>query len=276
VNKSGSGVLRVANTTDILTDKTSNLFLCGKRQLRNLLREGQGVFWTRDKHHIWLHSAAKVARSLNVERLTGRPVALSTEMLLNGIGGVRAYLYAAFHCGRAKQEKQAKPISREKISNISAVGESSQRTYEKRSGLRVTTNFAIGHVSSEENRESCVWKHGRAVFDLVDYRGQNGKPGNTYLAWQLPNSYGGQLQHQPRGRQRRINRELKDLVMKGMPGNSRDSLDARGSQLQKVYHANGKSAAVAVSRSNQTSTDIYWKRHAQRNGRYTLWQKYGR
>jgi hypothetical protein len=45
-----------------------------------------------------------VAFGLGVERLSGRPVALPLEALLNGIGRFRAELYAAFHSGRVKSE----------------------------------------------------------------------------------------------------------------------------------------------------------------------------
>jgi hypothetical protein len=78
--------------------------------VRNLLREGEGVYWTITPHGpdgrawLWLRSAAKVAYNLGVERLTGRPVALSLDALVNGIGRFRAELYAAFHSGRVKHD----------------------------------------------------------------------------------------------------------------------------------------------------------------------------
>ena len=43
---------------------------------------------------------------------------------------------------------------------------------------------------------------------MKDFRGYQGKKGKTYLAWQLPNSYGGGHQQRPKGRQKRINRRL--------------------------------------------------------------------
>ncbi|MGH2538800.1 MAG: hypothetical protein ACRDHL_15535, partial [Candidatus Promineifilaceae bacterium] len=111
----GRGTLRIDIVTQQLTRKTSTLHVCGIRQLRNLLHDGEGVFWARDEEHIWLRSAARVADALEVERLTGRPVALPVKALLSGIGAFRAHLYAAFHSGRAKDTphgSQATPISR--------------------------------------------------------------------------------------------------------------------------------------------------------------------
>jgi len=112
---------------------------------------------------------------------------------------------------------------------------------------------------------------GQALFELKDYRRQQGKKGKTYLAWQLPNTYIGQHRHRPKGRQKRINRKLKDLVMKGMPGNVKGADETR--RPEKTYFPNGKLAAKAYGRDSQQ--DLYWKRHGTRNGRFDLWQQVG-
>ena len=254
--------------------------LCGKRQLRNLLRDGEGVYWTRDKEHIWLRSAAKVAYTLGVERLTGRPVALPVAALLDSVGTFRAHLYAAFHSGRTKDTpygEQAMPIARETMARLSGVGRSSQRAYEERVGVEVQANFAVGDLSTKENQENRAWVQGQALFELKDYRGQQGKMGKTYLAWQLPNTYIGQHRHRPRGRQKRINRKLKDLVMKGMPGNVAGSgetcLPDGRQKPEKTYFPDGKLAAKAYGRDPER--ELYWKRHGTRNGRFDLWQQLG-
>ena len=274
LNKEGSGVVRIDIVKEHLTKKSSASRLCGKRQLRNLLQDGEGVYWTRDKEHIWLRSAAKVAYTLGVERLTGRPVALPVAALLDGIGTFRAHLYAAFHSGRTKDTpygEQAMPIARETMTELSGVGRSSQRAYEGRVGVEVQANFAVGDLSTKENQENRAWVQGQALFELKDYRGQQGKKGKTYLAWQLPNTYIGQHRHRPRGRQKRINRKLKDLVMKGMPGNVGGTSETQ--KPEKVYYPNGKLAAKAYGRDPER--DLYWKRHRTRNGRFDLWQQLG-
>jgi hypothetical protein len=84
LDQPGQGVIRIDIINQHLNSKTSNLYLCGKRQLRNLLRAGEGVYWTRDKEQVWLRSTARVAAALGVERLTGRPVALPLSALLDG------------------------------------------------------------------------------------------------------------------------------------------------------------------------------------------------
>jgi len=314
LDREGRGVLRIANTSKLLTSNSSTLRLCGKRQLRNLLRDGEGVFWVRDKERIWLRSAAKVAYALGVERLAGRPVDLPVAALLEGIGTFRAHLYAAFHSSRTKvtppgthgtgseRSRGAMPIARDTLAGLSGVGQSSQRAYEARLGLTVQANFAVGEVSTEENQEKSAWQQGQALFALRDYRGEQGKKGKEYLAWQMPNSYGGQHQQRPFGRQKRINRELKDLVMKGMPGNvegtsetqqpvpvakalstvaepvlstSPDSAQAlsqgKVKRPEKVYFPNGKLAVKACSR--QPERALYWRRHRTAGSRFDLWQQ---
>ena len=274
LDREGSGVLRIDILTQHLTKRSSPMRLCGKRQLRNLLQDGEGVYWTRDKEHIWLRSAAKVAYALGVERLTGRPVALPVAALLDGIGTFRAHLYTAFHSGRTKDTpygEQAMPIARETMNELSGVGRSSQRAYEGRVGIEVQANFAVGDISTKENQENRAWVQGPALFELKDYRGQQGKKGKTYLAWQLPNTYIGQHRHRPRGRQKRINRELKDLVMKGMPGNVEGTNDMQ--KPEKVYYPNGKLAARAYGRDPER--ELYWKRYRTGNGRFDLWQQLG-
>lgn len=274
LDREGRGLLRIDIITNQLTKKSSTLHLCGKRQLRNLLRDGEGVYWTRDKERVWLRSAANVAYSLGVERLAGRPVALPIEALLDGIGIFRAHLYAAFHSGRKKDTphgEQAMPIARETMVQLSGVGRSSQRAYEAQLGIDVQANFAVGEKSTKEDLEKRAWAKGQALFELKDYRGQQGKKGKTYLAWQLPNSYSGQHRHRPRGRQKRINRELKDLVMKGMPGNVGETSETR--QPEKIYYPNGKLAAKAYGRDPER--ELHWKRHRTGNGRFEVWQQLG-
>jgi len=282
LDQQGSGQIRIDIMRQRLTPKSSTLRLCGKRQLRNLLRDGEGVFWTRDKEHVWLFSAARVAYALDVERLTGQPVGVPVSALLDGIGSFRAHLYAAFHSGRTKEtlhgtqacperSRRAMPIARDTLAGLSGVGESSQRAYETRAGVKVQANFAVGELAQEENRENRAWAQGQALFELKDYRGQQGKKGKTYLAWQLPNTYIGKHQKRPKGRQKRINRKLKDLVMKGMPGNVGGTSETQ--KPEKVYYPNGKLAAKAYGRDPER--ELYWRRHGTGNGRFEVWQQLG-
>ncbi len=262
LDTSGSGKLRIADLREAITDHSAPLHICGWRQLRNLLRQGDGVFWHRDKTHLWLHSAVKTASALEVSRLNGRPVHLPISALTGSIGDIRAHLYAAFHSGRVKEgggaEAAPKPIARETLTKLSGIGAVTQRSYEQKTKISVRHNYAIGERASKENQEARAWKHGGAAFIVQDTHGQHGRKGEEYVAWQLPNSYSSTHQQRPLGRQKRINRQLKDLVMKGMPGNV-DQTSER--QMPKLYYANGKAA----------TTNSYWFRKSGGNGRYALW-----
>jgi hypothetical protein len=93
-----------------------------------------------------------------------------------------------------------------------------------------------------------AWQHGRACFQLTDYQGQQGKPGATYVAWQLPNSYSGPHTQQARGGQKRFNRELADLWSQGTTGNDHS--------MAKRYYGDGQLAAKAFNRGK---VGIYWQ-----------------
>jgi hypothetical protein len=265
LDEEGRGSLRIDIITQQLTQKTSTIHLCGKRQLRNLLRGGEGVFWERDEEHVWLASAARVACALGVERLTGRPVALPIAALLKGIGQFRAHLYTAFHSGRAKESapgKEGMPIGRATLTSITGVSRRSQRAYEERTGVQTQANYAVGEQDAVAAAQRRAWRQGRALFKFRDYRGCQGKRGRAYLAWQLPNSYSCPHDQRPKGRQKRINRKLADLFMKGMTGNGEGKVERR-------YWYTGKLAARAYGRG--PDRDKYWPGQRLRVKQRRLW-----
>ncbi|MCA9932151.1 MAG: hypothetical protein KC419_26890, partial [Anaerolineales bacterium] len=152
LDRVGQGWIRIATAKETLTDKKSPIHTCGLRQLRNLLRDGNGLFWTRDKTRIWLKSAANVAAALGVTKLKGKPVAVPIHVLTGNIGEVRAHLYAAFHSGRAKADRR-QPIARETLAALTGVGRRTQLAYETVTGLTVQHNYAIGERYSPETAE---------------------------------------------------------------------------------------------------------------------------
>ncbi|MBX3061248.1 MAG: hypothetical protein KF770_32735 [Anaerolineae bacterium] len=128
----GCGCLPLTAVQMTLTGRESPLRLCGPRRLRQLLQQGNGLFWQRDRERLWLAGAVKVAARLGVGRLTGRPVALPLAVLRQPIGLVRAHLYASFHssrngCGRGEETGQ--PISRAALTAVSGVSRRSQHAY---------------------------------------------------------------------------------------------------------------------------------------------------
>jgi hypothetical protein len=73
---------------------------------------------------------------------------------------------------------------------------------------------ALTPLPSSAAVQELAWQHGRAYFRFTDWRGQYGRPGKSYHAWRLPNSFRGPHHCLPRGRQRRLNRQLADLCIK--------------------------------------------------------------
>jgi hypothetical protein len=202
---------------------------------------------------------------------------LPATILTQGIGAVRAHFYASFHSGRKRNSDQRQrsgqpgvgtPISRATLQEISHVSRRTQRNYEKRSGVRRRQNFAIGQRHSVATEQQRAWQHGRAVFRFTDYAGKTGPKGSTYTAWQLPNNYCGPHPQQSKGRQKRINRELTDLFMKGMTGNGKDPVNGHHPGSQRFYD-NGLLAASSYSRVPEK--DAYWPTLPDNRGKSQFW-----
>jgi hypothetical protein len=266
----GRGWLYVDQVQQRLCDKESDLRVCGRRQLRSLLHQGQGLFWQRDKERLWLRSAARVATALDVERLRGRPVALPLSVLLGGIGQVRAHFYASFHSGRAANEKEKAggPISRATLEKITHVPARTQRLYERRAGVHSQANMAVGERLSQKNLQERAWRHGRATFLFVDSEGRQGPAGGRYVAWRMPNSYQGPHASCPKGRLKKINRQI-DLVNSRAQGNDPYRVDARDT-VDRLFHSSGQEAGRAYNR-NQTH-DVYYPPGRPRPGQRRLWR----
>jgi len=244
----GRGWLEIADIRQMLTAKDSPWRICGWRRLRQLFKQGEGIFWQRDsKDRLWLKGAHKIAYALDCGRLLGFPIRLPISSLLGGIQAVRGAFYAAFHSGRASS-----PISRQTLQELSGVPERTQRSYDRVARVERQANIAIGERYSKEVVEARAWQQGRAVFHFVDSRGLHGKPKAEYLAWHLPNSYTGPHERRSRANRKRVNRKLADLVKKGIPGTSEQ-------KVERLFWPNGALAAKGYSRDPQR--DAYWLPH---------------
>ena len=176
IDTAGQGWLPVDTIRDWLTRHGSKLKVCGWRRLRQILSQGENIFWRRDGvGRLWLLGAAHVASNLAVERLTGNPVAIPIKNLLGGIQAVRAHFYACFHSGRRKDN----PISREQLKTITGVPERTQLEYEKTADVTAQRNFAIGERFTQEQVQERAWVHGRGTFHFFDTNGQQGKAGRS-------------------------------------------------------------------------------------------------
>lgn len=269
IDSDGRGCIDESAARHALTTDDVTLRICGPRQLRNLLERGEGLFWERRDGRVWLRSTAKVAAALGVTRLTGRPVAVRVDKLTGTIGQARAQLYAAFHSGRQTDdlltgEKRPRgPIARSTLTELSAACPNSQRAYERRAGIRVRRGFAVGPPATSTDQHEQAWRRGRALFLYRDQRGRYGRPGRAYHAWQLPNEYTGPHESLSRGRQKRLNRALGDLLLNGMTGN--------GERPPRRFYGSAKAAALAGRNSDNerlSAAERYWR---GRDGAWHWW-----
>ena len=225
-----------------LTDKDAPTYLCTPRYLRQLLAQGDGLFWQQDEagkacpepaERVWLRGQAKVAAALGLRRLRGKTVELPARLLFAPIGELRAHLYASFHSGRGAA---AAPISRATLCDLSGVSPRTQQSYDARARVRVQACVAVGERVTTAVAEEHAWRHGRGSFTLTDYRGEQGAAGSVYLARRLPNRYLGP--HPTGSKARRLNTQLAGLCHQGDAGNGRLAVRRR-------YFADGAAAAKA-------------------------------
>jgi hypothetical protein len=258
IDREGRGWLPVDDVRRHLTRKESPLKICGWRRLRQLLHEGEGVFWQRDgQGRLWLIGLHRIAYTLDLCRVQGFPVELPVSALLGGIQAVRAAFYACFHSGR-----DARPISRETLRQLSGIAERTQRDYDAYARVKRRRNLAIGERYTTENAQERAWRQGRGVFHFIDINGCQGPQNKAYVAWQLPNSYEAPYQRRSRGSRKRLNRKLKDLLTKGITGNTEAA-------VEKVFFPNGALAAKAYNRDPEC--DAYWETKQTARGQASLW-----
>ncbi len=243
LDRQGRGWLSIDDLRQHLTDKNAPLRVCGWRRLRQLLKEGEGVFWQRDAHHrLWLRSTVKLTLALDLERLAGTPVALPLTDLLQSIGHVRAAFYASFHAGRNHQ-----PISRQTLTDMTGVPERTQRAYDTRLHIDRVSNFSLTPITTDE-KES-YWKNGRALFKFEDKLGRQGPAGQTYWGQRLPNSYHAPYLQLDHNGTKSVNRQLKhDLAKNGTQGNEFE-------KYPQLFHNDGKKAG----RAYQSGSDVFFQ-----------------
>jgi hypothetical protein len=255
----GRGWLPLGLVREQLTKKESPLRICGWRRLRQLLKEGEGIFWHRDdQDRLWTKGAHRIAYTLDSGRLQGFPVALPTQAFLGGIQAVRAAFYGCFHGGR-----DSKPISRDTLRSVTGLAERTQRAYDLVAKIKRQRNIAIGEGYSQEKAQERAWLKGRAVFHFIDAKGLQGRVGREYVAWHLPNSYQTIYQRRSRGSRKRLNRKLNDLLTKGITGNTEAA-------VEKVFFPTG---ALAVRRYNRDpDIDAYWRQEQATRTETEIWR----
>jgi hypothetical protein len=119
------------------------------------------------------------------------------------------------------------------------------------------------NLYSKKAIEERAWRHGQAAFRFLDAQEKQGAPGREYVAWQMPNSYDGPHSQRCKGRQKKINRQLRELVMKGMRANGRW-------KVEKLFWPHG--AAAGKSFNKNPEVDAYWQSGHPGEKHFILWR----
>ncbi|MCB0012650.1 MAG: hypothetical protein KDE34_12135 [Anaerolineales bacterium] len=225
LDTAGRGWFNLADVRQIATHRQNAFHFCGRRQLRNLLRAGESLFWQQRGERLWLRRPARVAAALGLDKIVHRPVALHPQQLLGPLKQVKSQLYATLHSARTpnsadrNRAPQSAPIARQILENLTGLTRQTQRQYEQQARVNARRQFAIGPHPTPELSQELAWQRGNSLFTYRDRRGQFGQADQSYLAWQLPNRYQGPHERLSRLRRRRLQRELTDLLTKGTTGN---------------------------------------------------------
>lgn len=207
LDTSGRGSCHVKQLRILLTDKKSPLKMCGWRRLRQILADGEGLFWERDNQgRLFFFGMKRVGEMLGVKLgrvRASQKISLPVIKLLKPIAEVRAWLFSAYHIGRS-----GRVTSRQAIRTQTAVSDRTQRRYDKTANVTQTANYAL---SEHSDSLDFAWEYGRSALIWRDKRGLIGTPNQTYLAHRLPNSYRSVLE--------------KDLVTHGTQGNNSGKRD---------------------------------------------------
>lgn len=245
LDRSGAGFVSISALKARFCELRSPLRIFSCRWLRKIIHAGQGRLWDRDGDRLYLYGPARLLRQLNGERLTGDPVLLPVKTLTATIREFKAAMYASFHAGR----RDPGPISRACMTKVTGLSERSQRRYDGYAGVKRTANYLIGEGHTKGGQQNQAAEHGRCVITFVDHNGTHGKPGSKYLARRLPNSYVAPIENANRGRQRKINRDMVDLVTTRAQGN--------GQKPAKLFYAHAKPAYRGSKK--HPVYDMFWR-----------------
>ena len=263
LDPAGSGRINMDALREKFTGKGSEYRVCGWRRLRMLLAQGEGLFWERDDEgRLWIYGVGHVAAVLGLEKVEGVAVHVNVKDLLN-IQSCRAQFYASWFSGR----KTINPISRAKITELTGVTEEQQRIYERLTKVDVKPCLAIGEQYSLEGMQEAGYQrgavrgHGAGVtFDFIDHKGKQGKAGERYVAWHLPNQYTGRHKRAGKSSRRNINRYLKrnNILEKKLALGNVGSGDTDDALVVPIFFPHLK-AAGKRRKKVRTAQEIYWE-----------------
>lgn len=181
---SQNGVMFTKDAYEIFTSKKSPYYLFGKKRMKQVLRNGEGLFWQtcRDNSVIRLAGKDVLAERLNIERLGLLPVYLETKYLFKSYKHTKAALLDAVYVSHNN------PVSRIFTDSESGISVTTQKELEKLIGTKVSPNYLV--IDESESKEDIAWKYSSKVVTRLDTSGKvTGEKGSLYLAAKMSNTY---------------------------------------------------------------------------------------
>lgn len=261
LDEAGTGRISRAEVKQALTNKTSEFFLCGWRNLQEILKRGRGRYWYQEPGHMLrLAGREALAGALGVTDLHSKPMLLPVALISGKLSVFNAHVYICWRDGLNND----KPIARATQQAMMGIDERTQRRFDETAGLTPKANIAILAPYTKEGLQQFAAEYGHAVFLYKDLFARYGPKGQLYIARHLPNSYPKTHQRAANGRWRKVRRGLPLLVKHGVRGNGRTP----HVDVPVRYQPNGTAAAKAYNRD--PDRDVYIFRGKIRG--YRLWQ----
>lgn len=202
LDEDGQGWVKTHVIEDILSDcfevtkKTvrNNIYKCVEIGFGNLTKDGSTFYYRKQE---------KMAEALGFRITRRTSVEMSLEDLSGSVVDARAAFSDAVLSSLSKGEKKV-TITRATRKKLTGRDRRTQRKYDKRRGVKTTSNFAVLDEFSEYNLQRALYK-GKPAFVFTDFFNQlHAGPKAAFVVQQMANSYVGNFSV----RKRRISNKL--------------------------------------------------------------------
>lgn len=277
--QNGEGRVSVKLARHMLTSKRGSYRCLSWKRLRQILNQGEGVFWHRDEAgaYIYYHSEVRVAQAVRLTLVRGWAVKIPVRDLCQPIKQVRALFYDAFHSARGDGFQE--PITRRILQERGNGDARTQREYESLRGVERQAQYAsLGKYNvlawrqaQAEDGDGSGERIGGPAFIFVDYKGILGENPqrlkrpthqqhwhNIYIMRQIGNAYRGTLPTVKRGR-KWTNQKLKHLC-NSMQTTGSFAAEDELAEARRMYYETQDTAVQAQQRGQDGDVQMpsYW------------------
>jgi hypothetical protein len=294
----GEGRVSVEDLRRALTQRDSPYYCFGWKRLRQILANGDSIFWRRDKKqgtYIHYFGEARVTLHCGLKNLRGWAVSIPVQELSQPIKKIRSLFYDALHSARG--DGYQKPITRRSLSKQGYGDKRTQRDYEKVRGIGReeqfvklgTYNRLAWRQAQAEDREAAHERIGGPAFTFVDYQGRikecpyydrrvHKHPHQhhwhyIYILRQIGNAYRGTLPTVKRSR-KWTNRKLKHLckIMHPTGSFAVDTVDVPAdSDTERMYFSTQEKADEVLTKVTRV-LPTFWQDPTKSQEAISLWR----